>query len=130
MGRVLAFAEEKLPEGIPKGESIKAIERGECDKAAKPCPVESGLFVSEARAVRDGKYRIQYKELRSNYIADRQVWGSHRELYETRLKLADKEIQNLQPGWWDRNKFQLGVVGGVVLGIATSVAILSVTDRN
>ena len=122
-------ATEPLPDGVPKVEWVRPLERGECEKAPKPCPAVSGLAISEARAFRDAKYRIRYKELRSNYGADRQVWGAHRELYETRLGLADQTIQDLQPRWWDRNKFQIGVVGGVILGIITSVAILAVTEE-
>ena len=84
-------ATEPLPDGVPKVEWVRPLERGECEKAPKPCPAVSGLAISEARAFRDAKYR--------------------------------------QPGWWDRNKFQIGVVGGVILGIITSVAILAVTEE-
>ena len=122
-------ADEPLPDGIPPGEWVEPVEAGACAGKAPPCPEKSGILVSEARAVRDAKYRVRYKELRKNYEADRVVWGAHRELYEERLKLADREIQDLQPNWWDRNKLQIGVVGGVIIGIATSVAILAVTDE-
>jgi hypothetical protein len=112
------------------------LDRGECldeegnpkPNASKPCPTESGIVVSEERAYRDGFYRIEYGLLLQNYDSDRTVWSAHRELYEERLRLADRAIQDLQPGWWERNKFQLGVAGGMVLGIAASVAILAATE--
>jgi hypothetical protein len=128
--------EEKIPEEIPKGNWVEPIEKGECldvngtpdPDTVRPCPSKSGIAVSEERAFRDGLYRVRYKQLRKLYVADRDVWSAHRELYEERLKLADKAIHDLQPSWFDRNKMQLGVIGGVVLGIATSVAILYVTE--
>ena len=130
-------AVEPIPDNIPKGDWVTTIGKGEClDQdgtpelgATNPCPAKSGIVVSEERAYRDALYRIRYRELRKTYGADRMVWSAHRELYEERLKLAGQAIENLQPSWLDRNKLQLGVVGGVVLGIATSVAILSVTQR-
>jgi hypothetical protein len=130
-------AVEPIPDNIPSGDWVSPIEKGECldesgtpeDGAPNPCPVESGLVISEERAYRSALYRIRYRELRKTYESDRMVWSAHRELYEERLKLAGQAIEDLQPNWWDRNKLPMGVVGGVVLGIATSVAILSVTDR-
>lgn len=130
-------ATESLPEGLPAGDWVEPIEKGECLdddgtpdlSAPRPCPLRSGIAVSEERAYRDGLFRARYRELRENYKADRMVWGAHRELYETRLEAADKVIQNLQPNWWDRNKLQLGLVGGVVLGIATTIAVLAVTEE-
>lgn len=130
-------AVEPIPDNIPKGDWVTSIEKGECLDtsgtpelgAPSPCPVESGIIISEERAYRAALYRIRYREMRKTYGADRMVWSAHRELYEERLKLAGQAIEDLQPGWIDRNKLPLGVVGGVILGIATSVAILSVTDR-
>jgi len=130
-------AVEPIPDNIPKGDWVAPIEKGECLDASgtpetgapSPCPVESGIVISEERAYRAALYRIRYRELRKTYESDRMVWSAHRELYEERLKLAGQAIEDLQPSWFDNNKFPLGVVGGVVLGIATSVAILSVTDR-
>lgn len=128
-------AEEELPAEVSKGDWVEPLEEADClnsdgtprKGAPRPCPSRSGIAVSEERAFRDAKYRIRYRELRRNYEADREVWGAHRELYEERLKLADQAIQDLQPSWWDRHKFQLGVIGGIVLGVASSVAIIAVT---
>jgi hypothetical protein len=129
-------AKEPLPDGFAKGEWVEPLEAGSClDKKgettaeAVPCPARSGIAVSEERAYRDGLYRVRYKELRTTCEADRQVWGAHRELYEGRLKLADQAIQDLQPKWWDRHKFQIGTIGGIILGVAATVAILAVTEE-
>ena len=129
-------AEAALPEGFAKGDWAEPLEVGGClDKAGNqtvemfPCPARSGILLSEEKAWRVGLYQIRYRELRRNYSADQEVWGVHRELYETRLKLADQAIQDMQPGWWDRHKFQIGTVGGIIIGVAASVAILSVTDE-
>lgn len=130
-------AKEKLPSETPSGDWVMPLERGECldergravSEATVPCPAKSGVAVSEERAYRDGLFRIRYTELRKTFEADRQVWSAHRELYEERLKLADKAIHDLQPGWWDRNKLEVGLIGGTVIGIVTSVAILYVMDE-
>lgn len=130
-------AAEPLPEGYAKGDWVEPLEAGSClDKkgetvaeASAPCPLRSGIAISEERAYRDALYRTRYKELRTTCEADRQVMGAHRELYEGRLKLADQAIQDLQPGWWDRHKFQIGTVGGIILGAAATIAILAVTDE-
>jgi hypothetical protein len=115
--------EDKLDPNVPKGEWVEPLEANSCTPS---CPARSGILVSEERAVRDGLYRIRYRALRTNYLADRQVWVAHRELYEKRLQLADQAIQKLQPGWWERHRFQLGVVGGFVLGSALTIAIFAI----
>lgn len=115
--------EDKLDAAIPKGEWVEPQEASSCTPG---CPAKSGILVSEERAVRDGLYRIRYRELRTNYTADRKVWAAHRELYEKRLQLADQAIQKLQPTWWERHKLQLGVVGGFVLGSALTIAIFAI----
>ena len=106
---------EPLPEGIPTEERIEAVEAG--DEASF-----AGLLVSEAVAVRYDLLRVRYPELRVRYEQDRKVWAAHRELYETRLQLADKAIRDLQPSWWERNAVSLGLLGGVTLGVLATVA--------
>jgi hypothetical protein len=126
------------PAELEKGDWIEAIERGQCadisgrvpEGATKPCPLKSGILSSEARAWRDGQFRLRYKELRLNYEADRKVWSAHREFYDAQSKADLKALQDAQPNWWDRNKFTLGVTGGIILGVAASVAILAATDGN
>jgi hypothetical protein len=117
-----------LPESPPcpdaaalNDQRVEPLEQGD------PAPF-AGLIFGEGRVYRDGLYRIRYRELRSNYEADRKVWVAHRELYETRLGLADKAIRDLQPNWWERNAFTLGVFGGTTLGIVMSVAIFAVAN--
>ena len=130
-------AKATVPEEFERGDWVVPINKGDCldedgtpeTEATKPCPFFNGIAVAEERAYRDGLYRIGYKELRSLYELDRKVWAAHRELYEERLKLADKAIQDLQPSWFDRNKLQLGVIGGVLVGVATTVAVLAVTNQ-
>lgn len=128
---------EKLPEDsdIPPGDWVVSLEKGSCVNEDGvmvndyPCPELSGILSSEERAYRNGLFRLRYKELRANYQADKELWKVHRELYETRLNLAAQAIEDLQPSWWDRNKLQIGVVGGIVLGMASSVAVVVVTEQ-
>ena len=125
---------EKLPG--PQDEWLEALEAGSCLDAAgkvvpdatKPCPLRSGISMSEAKAARFGLYKIRYVELRKIYTADREVWKAHRELYEVRLQLADKAIQDLQPSWWDRHKGEFGVIGGFVIGTVVTMGIFSIAN--
>jgi hypothetical protein len=128
---------EKRVEAIPLPPDPATEDMGTFCKSSglpesPPCPDAAALndqrVFGEGRVYRDGLYRIRYRELRSNYEADRKVWVAHRELYETRLGLADKAIRDLQPNWWERNAFTLGVFGGTTLGIVMSVAIFAVAN--
>lgn len=126
-------ATEKLPDGTPRGEWVLPLEKGSClkadgtpkEKAPQPCPSLSGISLSEEKAARLTLFKIRYPELRLNYKADRQVWKVHRELYETRLKLADQAIQKLQPGWFQRHKFELGIIAGFITGVGVSFGAVS-----
>lgn len=91
--------------------------------------VPAGIELSEEKVTRCLTYRTRYDELRSLYESDRMVWGAHRELYEERLRLSGEEIYNLQPDWWDENKFAIGVAIGVVLGIGVSIGVYAAADN-
>lgn len=126
---------EKLDSNVPPEDWVEALEPGSCTDATgkpttnvKPCPARAGIAMSEAKAARFGLFKIRYKELRTNYVSDRNVWAAQRELYETRLKLADKAIQDLQPGWWDRHKGEFGVIGGFILGTAMTISIYAIAN--
>ncbi len=108
---------EALPEGVPVGEWVEALEAGSCDHQPMPCPPRGGILVSEARAVRDGLFRVRYDELRVHYMADREVWGAQRELYEGALREADRTVHALRPSWWQQNALGLGFAGGLLVAL-------------
>jgi hypothetical protein len=123
---------EALPEGTPSDlpeNFVEPVDEGSCisDRgavvASGPCPAYNGIAVSEARAARDAMFRIRYQELRQTYEADRQVWAAHRELYEAQIARGREEIARLQPTWWDRHGFAVGVASGFVIGAAVTIAI-------
>ena len=127
---------QETPMDLPEN-YVMPVERGECipedgipvnpEEPAHtipgPCPIESGIFVSEARANRDAIYRIRYPELRRTVEADRQVWAAQRELYEAQIAADREEIENLQPSWWERHDGTVLTAVGVVVGAAITVAI-------
>ena len=132
--------DEPLPEGTPMNlpESyVMPVEAGECipedgrrippsdeeQVLPGPCPEESGLFVSEARANRDAIYRIRYREMRDTCRADRQVWSAHRELYEAQVAADRGEIARLQPTFWELHDGEILATVGVIVGAALTVAI-------
>lgn len=122
-------------EGNSSEDWIESLEAGSCFDATgkptttiKPCPAKPGIAMSEARAARFALFKIRYRELRTSYVSDRKVFGAQRELYETRLVIADKAIQALQPSWLDRHKGELGLLGGVILGTGLTVLITVATN--
>jgi hypothetical protein len=120
---------EALPESIPKGESVEPLEAASCvDEAGKlqgsgACPARSGLLISEERAFRDALFRIRYKEMRSLYDADRQVWGAQRELYEERVSSLHDALRQAQPTFFEKYALQFGVVGGFLIGAGLTVGL-------
>lgn len=122
---------EALPASTPPGDWVRAQEAGECwnaqgtvrPDAGLPCPAQAGILSSEARAARDALYRIRYRELRQRYEADRTVHGAQREVYETRLRLADERIRELQPTWWQQHGPVILFGAGLVLGTAIPTVI-------
>lgn len=124
-------AEEALPAGTPEGEWIEPLEAGSCYDTSglrggnQPCPRRSGLLSSEARAVRDGLYRIRYRELRSVVESDRTVWRAQRELYETMRRQDARALQAAQPSWLQRNALAIGLAAGFVVGVGGTVLILT-----
>lgn len=107
----------------PKDTKIPDAENWQIPLEVGNCAEKPGIFISEAKAERCRLYKIRYDELRTNYVADRSAWKAQRELYETRLVLADTEIQKLQPGWFQRHGFYVGGTLGFVLGVVTVISI-------
>jgi hypothetical protein len=116
----------------PDGDWVVPLNEEDCitkdgklvSDAPKPCPGKGGLLFSEEKAARLKLYQIGYIQLRGNYIADRRVWLVHRELYESRLKDAGEALQRAQPSWFEKHSFQLGVLGGAVIGAGMAVGII------
>ena len=103
---------EALPKDTPPAEWVEAQE-----ESAK---CHAGILVSEARATRDGYFRLRYKELRQDYEADRKVWKAHRSLYERQLQLDLSKIQAMTPPpptWWEQNSPTVIAVTGVTVGV-------------
>lgn len=115
--------EEPLPADAPTEDWVEPLEAGSCTVMAALCPARSGLLISEGRAARDFLYRTRYAELRKVYESDRVVWSAHRELYETQLAATETALQKAQPNWFEQHAFQLGIVGGFLLGAAATVAL-------
>ena len=92
--------------------------------APKPCPGKGGLLASEERITRLKLYEMDSKALRLNYMADRRVWAAQRALYEARLKDAGEALQKAQPDWFERHSFQLGVLGGAIIGVVMAVGVV------
>lgn len=117
-----------LPSEVTKGGSWAVpIEQGECiapnktiqPVAPAPCPAVSGILISEEKAARSNLYVIKYNELRLNYEADRKLWEQQRELYDASAQQMQKQIEDLQPTWFEQNSLFIGIAGGFLLGALT-----------
>lgn len=116
----------------PDGEWVLPMDEQECitkdgkltADAPKPCPGKGGILMSEAKALRFKLYQLGYQQLRVNYVADRRVWTAQRLLYEARLKDAGEALQKAQLTWFERHAFQLGILGGALIGAAMSIGIV------
>jgi len=116
----------------PDGEWVAPLNEGDCwdekgklvTDAPKPCPPKGGILFSEGKATRFKLFELRYHELRGNYVVDRRVFGAQRALYESRLKDAGELIQKMQPTWFERHSFQLGILGGAVIGAGMAVGIV------
>ena len=121
-----------MPDGIPKGEWTDVVEVGACLTAAglptpgapKPCPMRSGILLSEEKASRDALYRIDYKELRLDLLSDEEVWRAERDLYEKQLVVAEQKLQAAQPSWYDNHKMEIGILLGSALGAGMAVGVV------
>lgn len=92
-------------------------------EAGMPSPF-AGILVDERRAARDWTYRESYIQLRSNYEGDQKELAAQRRIYEEQLNAASKQIESLQPTWWSTHKFEVGFIGGLILGVVVPVAII------
>lgn len=92
--------------------------------APKPCPGRGGLLVSEEKITRLKLYQLGYVHLRISYDADRGTWSAQRALYEARLKDAGEAIQKLQPDWFQLHSTEIGMILGIVVGVATAVGVV------
>lgn len=121
--------DEPLPAGVPNQNWIRPVEKGSCDKSPSSCPDSSGLMSSEARAFRDGMYRLRYRELKTNYQQDRLIWDIQRQYYERDAAKMEHDLSILRPGILDRYGLPLGVVGGFVIGISISTLFLWILQK-
>jgi hypothetical protein len=94
------------------------------DVGTGPCPAQSGILMSEARAARMGLYQSGYKLLLADDVGARQVWTADRTLYETNYQLDQAALKKAEPTWMEKHAFELGIVTGVVVGIGMTLGVL------
>ena len=119
---------EEIPEELPlppdpRGEDLDLPEDEDPSEIVFECPTGPFICITNARAARDALFRIRYNELRGIIEADREVWGSHRELYEGTLSIAEQRLVECRKPWWDDYKFHLGVGTGFIVGVGTAILL-------
>ena len=92
-----------------------------------------GICMSMEKAERAARYVIRYEELRELYIVDLKTWGREREIYERHLELGQQEIdawkKEAERSWFERNAGPIGLVTGLILGVAASAIAVDAIDK-
>ena len=124
----------KVPKGVDPTEWAQDLEAATCidgkgnvaPNAGQPCPSQSGELLSEAKALKLAQYAIAYPELRRIFESDRRVWSAQRTLYEDEIKQDEAALEKERPDWWEQHKFEVGVIGGFILGSAATIGLYHV----
>jgi hypothetical protein len=74
-----------------------------------------GIVIDEATAKKNAQQKIELQRVRSDYEVDKRTWSTKEDLYKNAIKERDEKIAS-QQSWWSENKFEVGVVGGVLVG--------------
>lgn len=91
-----------------------------------------GVVMTEAKILLVTKEKIRLKELDRNYAIDLRAWTFKEEQYKKGLDERDKVIAEQNDalnGFWTRNKFEFGVVGGFIIGAALTIGIASAVAK-
>ena len=126
---------ERLPiteeaEGVSMIPEYQAPSGGETAGVAEgdPAPFD-GVLLDETKAFAAADLRISYDEVYQLALTNRKALLAVIQIQERELMNADKTIdqkeaalQRIRDSWWQQHKLTVGVVAGVVLGIAGTVA--------
>ena len=103
---------------------------GEGEEAEETGP---GILFSDESAAYVGRLRIGYDELRRLYIIDSRTRERERQIYERALSNADEEIQRqaqrAERTWWEQHGGVVGLVSGIVVGVAATIGVLAATEE-
>ena len=78
--------------------------------------------------MRAAQYNIAYDEIRGLYELDRKLWTTKEEIYARSLAEADKRAKKAN-NFWSRNKGTFAFFAGVIIGGATTVAIVFAVNQ-
>jgi hypothetical protein len=89
---------------------------------------QPGVCMSDAKALRAGRYVVSYNELRALYRSDLRTWNRERDIYERYLTEAEMEMSHWREksrrSWWERNSGQIGLAAGIVIGAGLAVGLV------
>lgn len=113
---------EPMPEAPP--ENVAADKRWVISVEKPEDATKKGVLMSAEKAAWLAKYKIKYDDLRTWSGLERELWSGKWAIAQKNLMLADQKIEDLQPGWWDRNKFEVGMGVGILLGALAAIGIM------
>lgn len=110
--------------------STTPVEQCQVDDGGTTGP---GVLFDMDSAAYVGRLRIGYDELRRLYIIDSRTRERERQIYERALSNADEEIQRqaqrAERTWWEQHGGVVGLVSGIVVGVAATIGVLAATEE-
>lgn len=113
---------DPMPEAPP--ENVAADKRWVIAVEKPEDAIKKGILMSAEKAAWLAKYKIKYDDLRTWTELERELWSGKWAIERKNLMLADQKIEDMQPGWWDRNKFEVGMATGIILGALAAIGIM------
>lgn len=92
-----------------------------------------GVCMTEARSLLMADEKIELKELKQTHAVDLKLWLFKEDQYKLGLKERDERLAQQEEalnGFWNRNKFEIGVVGGFIIGAALTIGIASAVAKS
>jgi hypothetical protein len=88
----------------------------------------AGILLTEDKAMSAAQLRIAYDEIYQLAIADRKfalniIQVQERQLYRADAIIDQKEaeLRAIRDDWWEKNKLQVGIGVGLLLGVGLSL---------
>jgi len=115
----------EMPAYIPPSGKLRTV-----SVAAGDIATMDGLLIDETAAMRIIELRIAYDEVYQLNLSYSKymmyiIGVQHNFLKKTDLTIKSKnnQINKLQNSWWSKNKFAVGVLGGIIIG--SGIVLLS-----
>lgn len=121
------------PAEVPPDKRL-AVPVSECvvEGTEPPEKTPPGILLSTEMAMRAGRLKVAYDEMRGLYEVDLRTMDRERQVYVKQLDLADQEIARLREearrSWWETHGAKVMLAVGVVTGAALTIGVAAALD--